>query len=376
MNHQEKIDWLRLSRTETVGPITFHRLLNKYKTPAAALDILPVLTKNKPIRICDVGTAEREFDALTKHGGQMIFAGDENYPLALTSMEDAPPVLSVLGNIAMLNKQSVALVGSRNASLNARKLAHKMAADLGKADITIVSGLARGIDTSAHEGSLATGTIAVVAGGVDVIYPKENTDLFHKIVESGAVISECAWGMQPLAQHFPKRNRIVSGLSVGTVVIEASLRSGSLITARMAGEQGRDVMAVPGFPLDPRSEGTNALLRDGVLLVRDAADVLEQINSFLGATRQSSQRSEQISFSEIVGMNDGRLSESPANDCFSSENLYSIIFPELSSTPVEVDEIVRVCNLRSADVQGTLLEMELEGVVQRLPGNRVCLVNG
>lgn len=372
MNHQEKIDWLRLSRTETVGPITFHRLLNKYKTPAAALDILPVLTKNKPIRICDFSTAEREFETLTKHGGQMIFAGDQSYPLALTSLEDAPPVLSVLGSLDILNKQSVALVGSRNASLNARKLAHKMAADLGKAGVTVVSGLARGIDTSAHEGSLATGTIAVVAGGVDVIYPKENTDLFHKIVETGAVISECAWGMQPLAQHFPKRNRIVSGLSVGTVVIEASLRSGSLITARMAAEQGRDVMAVPGFPLDPRSEGTNTLLRDGVLLVRDAADVLEQINSFLN----SSQRNTQISFSEIVGLNDGGLSESPANDCFSSENLYSIIFPELSSTPVEVDEIVRVCNLRSADVQGTLLEMELEGVVQRLPGNRVCLVNG
>lgn len=371
MNHQEKIDWLRLSRTETVGPITFHRLLAKYKTPAAALDILPVLTKNKPIKICDVATAERELDVLHKHHGQMIFAGDENYPLALTSMEDAPPVLSVLGNVAMLNKQSVALVGSRNASLNARKLAHKMAADLGKAGITIISGLARGIDTSAHEGSLATGTVAVVAGGVNVIYPKENTDLFHKIVETGAVISECAWGMQPLAQHFPKRNRIVSGLSVGTVVVEASLRSGSLITARLAAEQGRDVMAVPGFPLDPRSEGTNALLRDGVLLVRDAADVLEQINSFLG----SSHRKDQISFSEIVGMNDSGLSDIPANDCFSSENLYSLIFPELSSTPVEVDEIVRVCNLRSADVQGTLLEMELEGVVQRLPGNRVCLIS-
>ncbi len=376
MNAQEKIDWLRLSRTETVGPITFHRLLAKYKTPAAALEILPVLTKNKPIKICDADTAERELEILTKHHGQMVFAGDANYPLALTSLEDAPPVLSVLGNIDILNQQSVALVGSRNASLNARKLAHKMAFDLGKAGVTVVSGLARGIDTSAHEGSLSTGTIAVVAGGVNVIYPKENTDLFQKICETGAIVSECAWGMQPMAQHFPKRNRIVSGLSVGTVIIEASLRSGSLITARMAAEQGRDVMAVPGFPLDPRSEGTNALLRDGVTLVRDAADVLEQINSFLSSSRGSSHRSEQISFSEIVGVDDTELSESVANDCYLSENLYTVIFPELSSTPVEVDEIVRVCKLRSADVQGTLLEMELEGVVQRLPGNRVCLVNG
>ncbi len=372
MNRKDQIDWLRLARTETVGPVTFHRLLAKYGSPAAALDILPVLTRNKPIRICDAATAQRELETLDKHNGRMLFAGDEHYPLTLTALEDAPPVLSVLGHIDLLQKQSVALVGSRNASLNARKLVHKMAADLGKAGLVVVSGLARGIDTSAHEGSLPTGTVAVVAGGVNVIYPKENTDLFHKICETGAVISECAWGMQPLAQHFPKRNRIVSGLSVGTVVIEASLRSGSLITARMAAEQGRDVMAVPGFPLDPRSEGTNALLRDGVILVRDAADVLEQINSFL----KPAQRNEQISFSEIVGLNDSGLSESPANDCFSSENLYSLIFPELSTTPVEVDEIVRVCKLRSADVQGTLLEMELEGVIQRLPGNRVCLVNG
>lgn len=372
MIDQEKINWLRLSRTETVGPITFHRLLAKYGSATKALEILPILTKNKPIKICDVATAEREFETLTKNKGQMIFAGDENYPLTLTSLEDAPPVLSVFGSIEILNKQSIALVGSRNASLNGRKLAHKMAADLGQQNMVIVSGLARGIDTAAHEGSLTTGTIAVVAGGVDVVYPRENTDLYKKICEQGAVVSECEWGVQPLAQHFPKRNRIVSGLSAGTVVIEANLRSGSLITARMAAEQGRDVMAVPGFPLDPRSEGTNALIRDGVTLVRDAADVIEQIGSFL----KPLDRTQQISFSEIVGLSDEGLSEIAANDCFSTENLYTLILPELSSTPVEVDEIVRVCNLRSADVQGTLLEMELEGVVQRLPGNRVCLVNG
>lgn len=372
MNDQEKIDWLRLARTETVGPITFHRLLAKYGTPARALDALPILTKNKPIKICDAQIAEQELENLTKHKGQMIFAGDKNYPLALSSLEDAPPVLSVFGSVDILNRQSIALVGSRNASLNGRKLAHKMASDLGGQNMAIVSGLARGIDTAAHEGSLATGTIAVVAGGVDVIYPRENTDLYQKICENGAVISECAWEMQPLAQHFPKRNRIVAGLSVGTVVIEANLRSGSLITARMAAEQGRDVMAVPGFPLDPRSEGTNALIRDGVVLVRDASDVMEQIHSFL----KPREKREQISFSEIVGLTHNELSETAANDCFSSENLYSLIFPELSTTPVEVDEIVRVCNLKSADVQGTLLEMELEGVVQRLPGNRVCLVNG
>ena len=371
MNDRDKIDWLRLARTETVGPITFHRLIAKYGTAAKALDALPILTKNKPITICDVATAEREFETVLKHNGKMIFAGDADYPLALTSLEDAPPVLTVLGRTDTLSNQSVALVGSRNASINGRKLAHKMASDLGKSNMTVVSGLARGIDTAAHEGSLQTGTVAVVAGGVDVIYPKENTDLYRKICESGAVISECAWGTQPLAQHFPKRNRIVSGLSAGTVVVEANLRSGSLITARMAAEQGRDVMAVPGFPLDPRSEGTNALLRDGAILVRDAADVLEQLQSFL----RPKTKAEQISFSEIVGFSGDGLSENVANDCYSSENLHTLILPELSTTPVDVDEIVRVCNLKSADVQSTLLEMEIEGVIQRLPGNRVCLIS-
>lgn len=372
MIHKDRIDWLRLARTETVGPITFHRLLAKYKTATNALEALPILTKNKPIKICDIAAAEQEYETVLKHKGKMIFAGNNDYPLALSSLEDAPPVLSVIGRTELFQKQSVAIVGSRNASLNARKLAQKMASDLGKADYVVTSGLARGIDTAAHEGSIATGTIAVVAGGVDVIYPRENTDLYKKICENGIVISECAWGMQPLAQHFPKRNRIVAGLSAGTVIIEANLRSGSLITARMAAEQGRDVMAVPGFPLDPRSEGTNALIRDGVTLVRDAADVMEQIQSFLSPNKYG----EQISFSEIIKSTDGGLSDIPANDCFSTENLYNLILPELSSAPVCVDEIVRVCNLRSADVQGTLLEMELEGVIQRLPGNRVCLVNG
>lgn len=363
MTNQEKINWLRLARTETVGPITFHRLIAKYKTATKALETLPILTKNKPIKICDVATAEQELENLSKHKGQMIFAGDANYPLALSSLEDAPPVLSVFGNIDLLNKQSVALVGSRNASLNGRKLAHNMASDLGKQNLVIVSGLARGIDTAAHEGSLATGTVAVVAGGIDVIYPKENTDLYQKICETGAVVSECAWGMQPIAQHFPKRNRIVSGLSAGTVVIEANLRSGSLITARMAAEQGRDVMAVPGFPLDPRSEGTNALIRDGVTLVRDASDVMEQLNSFLSGHKKPT--SKQIDFG---------FAETPANDYLPPEDVTSLIMPELSTTPILIDELVRACNLRSADVQGTLLEMELEGLVQRLPGNRVCLV--
>lgn len=365
MSHAERLAWLRLARTETVGPVTFHRLLKRYGSAVQTLDALPHLMKNKPIQICLAETALREMDMLQKLGGQMLYAGDDYYPIGLSALEDAPPVLSVLGDVALLQKQSVALVGSRNASLNGRKLAQKLAKDLGNANMVVTSGLARGIDTAAHEGALTTGTVAVVAGGVDVIYPRENTDLYKAMCEKGAVVSECAIGMQPLAQHFPKRNRIVSGLSVGVVVVEANLKSGSLITARMAGEQGRDVMAVPGFPLDPRSEGTNALIRDGATLVRNAEDVLEQINSFLKNARQQSL------FSEINGLEDG-FSQETAD--LPAEILRSRILTELSTTPVGVDEIIQSCNLKSAEVQGALLEMELEGAVQRLPGNRVCLV--
>lgn len=367
----EQIDWLRLYRTEGVGPITFYRLMQKYKTAAAAIDALPHIVKTKSVTVASRDDAERELDALSKLGGQMIFAGDSLYPLSLSAIEDAPPVLSVLGNPDLLQKQSVALVGSRNASLNARKLASKMARDLGAADLVVTSGLARGIDTAAHEGALASGTVAVVAGGVDIIYPKENTGLYKQICEQGAVISECALGTQPLAQHFPKRNRIVSGLSEGTVVVEANFRSGSLITARLAGEQGRDVMAVPGFPSDPRSEGTNALIRDGVTLVRHAADVLEVVRSFM--TRPVYQNSLLLAADGLAGDLVNGLSESAEIIEFPVQNVRDIILPELSSTPVNVDEIIRACHLRSAEVHGTLLEMELDGTVLRLPGNRVCL---
>lgn len=361
---REQIDWLRLARTESVGPITFHRLMRKFGSASAALDALPHFTRNKTISIFSASNAERELDQLDKLGGTMLFAGDSFYPVALSSLEDAPPVLSVLGHISALQSPSLALVGSRNASLNGRKLAFQMAKQLGEAGFIIVSGLARGIDTAAHDGSLSSGTIAVVAGGVDVVYPKENQELYTRIQDHGAIVSECALGTQPIAQHFPKRNRIISGLSDGVVVVEANLRSGSLITARMAGEQGRDVMAVPGFPLDPRAEGTNSLIRDGVTLVRHADDVLETVRSFLKTGRGSTLPL----FSPPSG-----FEESAEIIDFPSGNVREMIMPEISISPVGVDEIIRACNLKSAEVQGTLLELELEGVVTRLPGNRVCL---
>ncbi|MBL8639015.1 MAG: DNA-protecting protein DprA [Alphaproteobacteria bacterium] len=388
MNYSpEQIDWLRLCRTETVGPITFYRLLAKFGTAAEALKALPHIIKNKSISICSEAAAHKELDGLSALNGRMIFAGDAEYPVALSALEDAPPVLSVLGDVAALHRAAVALVGSRNASLNGRKLAHKMAADLGRAGYVVVSGLARGIDTAAHQGAIEFGTVAVVAGGVDVVYPKENSDLYQQIIHApcGAVISECALGTQPIAQHFPKRNRIVSGLCEGVVVVEANLRSGSLITARLAGEQGRDVMAVPGFPLDPRAEGTNSLLREGAHLVRHAADVVETVASFLKSHSPPARqpmlelREENLSEFDLLSLED-LGDDQPQNPqarkgelLVDTDHLRTLILPELSSMPVEIDELIRMLGLPSAHAHGTFLELELEGLITRLPGNRICL---
>lgn len=358
----EKTAWLRLTRSETVGAITFHRLIAKYKTASKALDALAHFSSTKPIKICTQAQAEDEIAATEKIGGTIIAASEALYPLALSAIEDAPPVITVLGNPALLSQNGIGIVGSRNCSLNGRRFSQKLAQDLGEAGYMIASGLARGIDTSAHEGGLKTGTVACVAGGVDVVYPKENQKLFDQICEQGAVVSECALGTQPIAQHFPKRNRIITGLSMGVVVVEANLKSGSLISARTAAEQGRDVFAVPGFPADPRSSGTNALIRDGAILVRGAEDVLEQLNSFL---------SKPPSFHPPVN---GGLFEDADLYTEATVNAQEMILGQLSPSPVGVDEIARACQLKSSVVQGTLLELEILGQVQRLPGNRVCLL--
>ncbi|HEY8191080.1 MAG TPA: DNA-processing protein DprA, partial [Alphaproteobacteria bacterium] len=266
----EKLNWLRLARTENVGPITFRRLIRRYGDAAEAIEALPTLAaqggRKKPLIPAPMDVVEKEYDALTKFGAYLICAADPEYPEALNAVEDAPPVMTVIGDVNLLSRPTVGMVGARNASLNSRKFAEILARDLGRAGHVVASGLARGIDTAAHEGSLPTGAIAVVAGGIDIIYPPENKNLYAQIREQGLVVAESPFGQEPFAQSFPRRNRIISGLSCGVVVVEASLRSGSLITARMAAEQGREVFAVPGHPLDPRAEGTNSLLRDGAIL--------------------------------------------------------------------------------------------------------------
>lgn len=361
----EKLNWLRLCRTENVGPITFHRLLQRYNTAEKALAALPGLSRKKPLSAPPVSAIEKEYEALRAFGGHLICAGESGYPLSLAALEDAPPVLTVVGDVSILQRGSVGIVGARNASLNGKKFASLLARDLGNAGQIIVSGLARGIDTAAHEGALVTGTIAVVAGGLDVIYPPENKKLYEQIREQGLIVAESPFGQEPFAQSFPRRNRIISGLSQGVVVVEASLRSGSLITARMAAEQGRDVFAVPGHPLDPRAEGTNSLLRDGAILVRSADDVLNDLGKFSGGLLREDQ-------SPFYGPDEESVGDMiPANDMVA---LSGDILNHLSTTPIHVDDLIRACGGHAGSVSGSLLTLELSGEVQRLPGNRVVRI--
>lgn len=365
----EKLEWMRLARTENVGPITFYRLVDAYGSPGRALERLPELSRrggrSKPLKAPDTGAIEKEYEALQKMGGDIVTAGEEAYPLALAAIDDAPPVISVLGNIALASDCCVAMVGARNASLNGRKFAEKLARELGEHGQIIVSGLARGIDTAAHAGSLSSGTIAVVAGGIDIVYPEENKKLYEDIKERGLIIAETPLGVPPVAQSFPRRNRIVSGLSKGVVVVEATMRSGSLITARLAGEQGRDVYAVPGHPFDPRAQGSNHLIREGATLVRGVEDILEAIRSFSGGLREPKQPEPRFP---------GPVQDTMAGDVESPENAADIVFGHLSFTPLAVDELIRTCHLSISVVQMALLEMELAGRVKRDPGNRVSLI--
>lgn len=363
----ERLAWLRLSRTENVGPITFYQLIETFGSATETLTALPELAKRggrkKPLIAASASEAAREYECLKKRGGDIIITQDDTYPLALSAIDDAPPVLSILGKAKLLNSSCIAIVGARNASLNGRKFAQKIAHDLGARGHIIISGLARGIDTSAHQGSLNTGTIAVVAGGIDIVYPEENQKLYESIIEHGLVVAESKWGQQPFAQSFPRRNRIVSGLSRGVIVVEATLRSGSLITARMAGEQGRELYAVPGSPLDPRADGPNHLIREGATLIRSADDVLEGLLDFTNTPKPIPKKHTQIP----LGLAENRHD-------FISENLQGTILSHLSPTPISVDELIRVCDVSISSLQSVLLELELAGRVKRFPGNRICLL--
>lgn len=265
LSDTQRLDWLRLARSEGVGPRTFHGLINRFGGARAALDALPDLAaaRGRRVSLCSAQDAEREFEDARRLGVRLLASGEEDYPSRLLEIPGPPPILSVRGRVELLEAPSVGLVGARNASASGRKMAGRLAEGLGRAGYAVASGLARGIDVEAHRASLASGTIAVLAGGLDKPYPPENRALYDEIVEKGIAVSEMPFGLSPRGRDFPRRNRLISGLSLGVVVVEAARRSGSLITARLANEQGREVFAVPGSPLDPRCEGSNDLLREG-----------------------------------------------------------------------------------------------------------------
>ena len=371
LDETERLAAMRLFRTENIGPITYYQLIERYGSAGEALTQLPELAKRggrkKPLTPPSEKEIEREYKALLKLGGQIITVQDKAYPLALTATEDAPPVLSVIGNVSLLNKSCVAIVGARNASINGCKFARKIAHELGARGQTITSGLARGIDTAAHEGSIDTGTIAVVASGIDVVYPEENQKLYEEIAEKGLIIAENKLGAKPYTSAFPRRNRIVSGISKGIIVVEATRRSGSLITARMAGEQGRDVYAVPGSPFDPRAAGPNYLIREGATLVRNADDVMEILMDFSGNSLREPPTAVINFIPHLQEVQNKDNEEAP-------EIRQEKILSHLSFTPISVDELLRACHLTISALQTTLLELELAGRVKRMPGNRISLL--
>lgn len=361
----QRLDWLRLIRTENVGPRTFRDLVNRFGGASAALEALPGLARRGgrliPPQIPSRADAEKEMAALARGGARLVALGEADYPFALRSIDDAPPLLAVRGRSEVLRAPMVAIVGARNASAAGRTFAARLAADLGAAGYVVVSGLARGIDAVAHEAALAHGTVGVLAGGLAKPYPPDNIPLMEKMAEQGAVVSEMPIGWEARARDFPRRNRIVSGMALGVVVVEAAERSGSLITARLAGEQGREVFAVPGSPLDPRAGGTNRLLKQGATLITEAADIIEVLAPIAGRPREEPPEA----FAPST-----RPPEPPAEP---GDDARTRIVELLSPVPVLVDDLVRLSGLGAGEVQMVLLELDLAGRLDRPGTGRVAL---
>lgn len=367
MEETEKLDWLQLARTQGIGPVTFFKLIAAFGSAKKALENLPEIARrggrSAPFIAANRGACEKEYNRVIKSGGHIIPFNDDAYPALLKQIDDPPPVLSVLGNPEFMQQSTIAIVGARNASINGKKFVENLARDLGQRGHIIASGLARGVDTAAHHGSLDSGTIAVIAGGLDIVYPEENQGLYDQIREKGCIIAESPLGQKPFAQSFPRRNRIVSGLSRAVIVGEANMRSGSLITARLAGEHGRELMAIPGSPADPRSAGPNHLIREGAVLVRSADDVLESLLDFSGGQRSENPQN---------ALFDGGFTPFEFDEA-ANENDQAIILENLSHTPIEVDELIRNCSMNIGTVQTVLLELELADRIKRSAGNRISL---
>ncbi len=344
----ERADWLRLSRTRGIGPITFFHLLERYGSAAAVLQDLPALAKKAggkaDIRAPSVDDVKREIEATTKLGGVHLAACEPAYSACLSAIDAPPPVIAVRGNRDLLNRPAIAMVGARDASAAGRRMARDLARDLGQAGYVVISGMARGVDGEAHAAAMETGTVAAIAGGIDQIYPPQHDQLYAMLAERGCIVSESPLGYVAQARDFPKRNRVISGLSLATIVVEAAERSGSLITARFALEQGREVMAVPGSPLDPRCKGANRLIKQGAALIESADDVLQAMQGISGPT-----------FDEpFADRFDARDADLPAA-------LLRAVREALSPTPMRIDEIVRAVDAPHRLVLAALAELELAG---------------
>lgn len=365
LSEAERLDWLRLIRSENVGPRTFRALLNQFGGARAALAALPDLARRggatRALRVASVEEAERELQAARRLRVSLVALGEPEYPRALQAIDDAPPLLAVRGRPDMLREPAVAIVGSRNASAAGMTFAERLARDLGEAGFIVVSGLARGIDAAAHRGSLASGTVAVLAGGHDRPYPPENVELLDALVGRGAAVSEMPFGWVPRGRDFPRRNRLISGLVLGVVVVEAARRSGSLITARRALDHGREVFAVPGSPLDPRTEGTNDLIKNGAMLVSRARDVIAALTPMLDKCEERP-------------MEEAPPLVLPLTPVPTDGDARGDITALLSPTPVAVDELIRWSGAPAPIVLTTLLELELAGRLARQAGGRVSLL--
>ena len=352
-------DKLRLIRSANVGPVTYFQLIARFGSAAAALDAIPNLAARgggRAPQIARLADVEAEMRAVEKLGARYLFVGEGLYPALLANLDTAPPALIVRGRLDLLERPTIAIVGARNASAAACRFARGLAHDLVGEGCLIVSGLARGIDTAAHQGSVDVATVGVIASGIDIAFPPENAELQDRVARDGVLIAEQPPGREPLARHFPSRNRIIAGMALGTVVIEAAPKSGSLITARLANEAGREVMAVPGSPLDPRAQGCNALIREGATLVQNSADVLEAIRPMATGVRAPSDR----------------WRAGPV-DAEADDTARRTITDLLGHTPVAVDELVRQSGAHPAVVATVLLELELAGRVTRHAGGRVSL---
>jgi len=364
LTDEQRIDWLRLIRSQNVGPRTFRALINHFGGARAALEALPGLARRGGSggapKIYSRAEAERELDAADKIGAAFVAIGESDYPRRLQTLDDAPPLLAVRGNRAALAMPAVAIVGSRNASAAGLKITQRLARELAEAGFATVSGLARGIDAAAHRASVESGTVAVLAGGLDRLYPPEHAELVDAILPAGVVVSEMPFGWEPRARDFPRRNRLISGLSLGVVIVEAAKRSGSLITARLALEQGREVFAVPGSPLDPRAEGTNGLLKQGATPVTEAADIISVLQPIIGTELPAREP-------EAAGGEPGEYVEPAADE-------RSRIISLLSPVPISMDDLVRLAKTSPRVVRIVLLELEIAGRLERHGGGLVSLL--